>query len=585
MTDARSNNHSPDNDSAISGGKADGGPKYAIKDPSRAVLGPYHWKRILEWQEMDLLPDFTYKTDRGQFVPITELSAVHKTPPTIAINAMRLAPSDGDTECPTEKLKELHDLGLPQFPVPISTELAKHLEERLRLTDAQLDAEDTKASVPPTPPVEQLAPQPTSAPTSSEGQNELEAASPDPMPENAEHIPQVEEDPVEAEEDGLYPEPMDPVSPAVQSEVGDNETISPTVNEDGIVGSKQEEDGAEAVQAFVQEDAEAVQAFEPEDESVELEEDIVQRTPLIEEEEKTLEPSEPVPPLVAREDEVVVADELESVGSDRGPEPVREAPEAPASGQDGPKTSVLVIAAAILLLLLIGGSLMYKASLKEESSAKEPAQTAQETEEPSLPALAEDPEESNMETEAVASLPEQDELESTESVSGSSEESSMSDESSDAGEADAIGSAAVDEAGEIPGFADSSSAEETTEGEASVPDREELADALEEVVAETSPGVTSAIVEDIGTATSPEPEDMEEPAPETGLVADERPEAESSVPTLEDDSSELAETSREPSTLGETTEAQEDQSNEEPREEEPEDDEPAVTFPDYVPSF
>lgn len=146
MTESNSNKTSSNNDSANIGQPVVAGPKFTIKGKSGS--GSYHWKRIIEWQEMDLLIDFTYRTSSGQYAPIAELADACKTPPTIAINAMRLAPSDGDAACSNKLLSELHALGLPKVSEKISAELAEHLKERLQMSDSQLDAEDPKSPVP-----------------------------------------------------------------------------------------------------------------------------------------------------------------------------------------------------------------------------------------------------------------------------------------------------------------------------------------------------------------------------------------------------------------------------------------------------
>lgn len=118
-----------------------------IYDKSGREFGPFHWKHIVEWNELSLLGGFYWKTSGGKPRSIQELVDIVGVPPSILTRSIFLQPPDDAPDATPESMTALHAAGFPESIRTIAAETQKHVAERLALSSAVLDAEDADFKV------------------------------------------------------------------------------------------------------------------------------------------------------------------------------------------------------------------------------------------------------------------------------------------------------------------------------------------------------------------------------------------------------------------------------------------------------
>lgn len=122
-------------------------PQIHLYDKRGHEYGPFHWKHVVEWHELDLLNGFTWKTSGGVSKPISSLVDALGVPPSIMTRSILLAPPEDAPDASAESMAELHAAGFPVSIGPIPEETQKHIAEQMSLPDPMLDAEDADFQV------------------------------------------------------------------------------------------------------------------------------------------------------------------------------------------------------------------------------------------------------------------------------------------------------------------------------------------------------------------------------------------------------------------------------------------------------
>ncbi|MGF1530213.1 MAG: hypothetical protein ACFCU4_02520 [Puniceicoccaceae bacterium] len=106
------------------------------------MYGPFHWKLIVEWDQLGLLEGFIYQSETSSLEPISELVARRGVP--VAVDAKVASfknRTDKPPQCTLAQMETLKMLGLPKIDVPLDQELAAYIQRRLQMSSDELSGD------------------------------------------------------------------------------------------------------------------------------------------------------------------------------------------------------------------------------------------------------------------------------------------------------------------------------------------------------------------------------------------------------------------------------------------------------------